>query len=53
VYGYPKKEAAAVAVRAVLDFLKRSGQISQVLFVCFDAETLGQMQAQLAAQGAA
>jgi O-acetyl-ADP-ribose deacetylase (regulator of RNase III) len=53
VYGYPKKEAAAVAVRAVLDFLKRSGQISQVLFVCFDAETLGQMQAQLAAHGAA
>jgi O-acetyl-ADP-ribose deacetylase (regulator of RNase III) len=53
VYGYPKKEAAAVAVRAVLDFLKRSGQISQVLFVCFDVETLGQMQAQLTAQGAA
>jgi O-acetyl-ADP-ribose deacetylase (regulator of RNase III) len=49
VYGYPKTEAAAVAVGAVMGFLKSSDKIVQVLFVCFDPENFGHLQAQLAA----
>ncbi|RYY62805.1 MAG: O-acetyl-ADP-ribose deacetylase [Chitinophagaceae bacterium] len=38
VYGYPKPEAARIAVRTVLEFLKEEGSRMQVLFVCFDEE---------------
>ena len=40
VYGYPKKEAAAVAVAAVKEFLATTDQIDTVNFVCFDEENL-------------
>lgn len=38
IYGYPKKEAAAIAVKAVQQFLATPGVIEKVIFVCFDAE---------------
>lgn len=38
VYGFPKKEAAEIAVRTVYDFLSHAGEIKKVLFVCFDSE---------------
>lgn len=38
VYGYPKKEAASVAIRSVHDFLQNTTTIQKVYFVCFDQE---------------
>ncbi|MBO9594915.1 MAG: O-acetyl-ADP-ribose deacetylase [Niabella sp.] len=38
IYGYPKKEAAAIAVNTVLQFLQQPSTIEKVFFVCFDAE---------------
>ena len=38
VYGYPKSEAALVALQAVHDFVQENGAIESVLVVCFDAE---------------
>lgn len=38
IYGYPKEEAAAIAVTAVMHFLEQVSTIKNVLFVCFDAE---------------
>ena len=38
IYGYPKKEAAEVAVTAVTDFLEQNDFINKVYFVCFDEE---------------
>jgi O-acetyl-ADP-ribose deacetylase (regulator of RNase III) len=38
VYGYPKKEAAEIAMNAVSEFLKQNNSISKVYFVCFDEE---------------
>jgi len=38
VYGYPKDQAAEVAVAAVTDFLKDNDSIKEVVFVCFDEE---------------
>ena len=41
VYGYPKKEAAQIAVRSVLDWLvKNSDYEIQVAFCCYDEENL-------------
>jgi O-acetyl-ADP-ribose deacetylase (regulator of RNase III) len=37
IYGYPKKEAAEIAIKTVSDFLQRN-QFVQVYFVCFDDE---------------
>lgn len=34
-YGFPKREAARIAVNTVKKFLERHDQIDQVLFVCF------------------
>ena len=39
VYGYPKEEAAEIAVRTVTAFLTRYNPLECVLFVCFDEET--------------
>lgn len=38
VYGYPKREAARVAVQAVNEFRQRNNGIEKVVFVCFDDE---------------
>ncbi|TCZ74541.1 O-acetyl-ADP-ribose deacetylase [Flaviaesturariibacter aridisoli] len=48
VYGYPKPEAARIAVRTVLDFLKEKGSRMQVLFVCFDEENYRLIEAERA-----
>jgi O-acetyl-ADP-ribose deacetylase len=34
-YGFPKREAAHIAVNTVMKFLQQHDQIDQVLFVCF------------------
>jgi len=38
IYGYPKKQAAKIAVTAVTDFLEQVSTIEKVCFVCFDEE---------------
>ena len=38
IYGYPKKEAAEVAIRSVTEFLTQNDFIEKVYFVCFDEE---------------
>lgn len=38
VYGYPKREAAVVAVRTVEGWMADKGTVDEVVFVCFDAE---------------
>lgn len=38
VYGFPKKQAAEIAVKAVNDFLKNNTNLNKVYFVCFDEE---------------
>jgi O-acetyl-ADP-ribose deacetylase (regulator of RNase III) len=38
VYGYPKVQAAAIALNTVTEFLSGNDQIKQVYFVCFDEE---------------
>jgi O-acetyl-ADP-ribose deacetylase (regulator of RNase III) len=38
VYGYPKKEAAEVAVFTVTDFLSSDSFLAKIFFVCFDEE---------------
>ncbi|WP_161890539.1 O-acetyl-ADP-ribose deacetylase [Pontibacter russatus] len=41
IYGYPKPQAAQVAVQAVKDFLKDNDtSLQRIVFVCFDAENL-------------
>lgn len=38
IYGYPKKEAAAIAIQTVVDFLQNNPYFIKVHFVCFDEE---------------
>jgi O-acetyl-ADP-ribose deacetylase (regulator of RNase III) len=38
IYGFPKKQAALIAVNTVIDFLSRTDKISTVYFVCHDEE---------------
>ena len=38
IYGYPKKEAAEIAINTVTDFLKQTDFIDKIYFVCFDDE---------------
>lgn len=38
IYGYPKKEAASIAIQTVLDFLQNNQYFIKVHFVCFDGE---------------
>ena len=40
IFGYPKKDAAEVAVKAVKEFLSNETTINKVFFVCFDDESL-------------
>jgi O-acetyl-ADP-ribose deacetylase (regulator of RNase III) len=39
IYGYPKKQAAKIAVTTVTDFLDQNSSIEKVYFVCFDDES--------------
>jgi O-acetyl-ADP-ribose deacetylase len=39
VYGFPKQEAASIAVKAVKTFLKQHSLPLEVYFVCFDQES--------------
>lgn len=39
VYGYPKKEAARIAVREARQALAENGQLATILFVCFNSDT--------------
>lgn len=47
IYGYPKKEAAEIAVRTVKEFLQHTNVISKVIFVCFDEENYNLYKLQL------
>ena len=38
IYGYPKNEAAQIAVKTVIEFLQADSFIAKVYFVCFDEE---------------
>ena len=38
IYGYPKKEAAEIAINTVVEFLKQNDFMDKVYFVCFDEE---------------
>jgi len=38
VYGYPKNEAAEIAIKTVIDFLERNFKIEKVVFCVFDDE---------------
>jgi O-acetyl-ADP-ribose deacetylase (regulator of RNase III) len=37
IYGYPKKDAAEIAIKTVADFLQQNDSV-KVYFVCFDDE---------------
>lgn len=47
VYGYPKSQAAQIAVATVRNFLKQSEVPEKVLFVCFDSENFELMRREL------
>ncbi len=38
IYGYPKQEAAEIALKTVTDFLVKHHGIEKVIFCCFDDE---------------
>ena len=38
IYGYPKKEAAGIALQTVAEFLQTNSSITKVYFVCFDED---------------
>jgi len=38
IYGYPKKEAAVIAIKTVKEFLQTDSSIAKLYFVCFDEE---------------
>lgn len=40
VYGYPKREAAEIAVDEVSKFLAEDSQLEKVIFVCFNEDNL-------------
>lgn len=47
IYGYPKEQAARVAIRTVLEFLEQHEFPRQVIFCCFDEENLNIYRTQL------
>jgi len=38
IYGFPKNEAASIAVNTVYEFMSAQGKIDKVIFVCFGDE---------------
>ena len=47
VYGFPKKEAAAIAVKTARDFLSTNQELEKVIFVCFDPENFDYLETEL------
>lgn len=47
IYGFPKKQAAAIAVSTVKNFLAGTNQTSKIIFVCFDEENYRFIQEEL------
>ncbi len=47
IYGFPKKEAAHIAVNTARQFLATDYYIDKVIFVCFDEENFGYMKTEL------
>lgn len=47
IYGFPKKEAAIIAVSTANDFLATTEQEIKVIFVCFDEENYALMRNEL------
>lgn len=39
VYSYPLKEASDIAIKTILNFLKKDNSIEEVIMVCFDKNT--------------
>ena len=50
VYGYPKEEAATIAVRTVRDYLRGPTGVESVIFVCFSEKDAGFLKRQLPAE---
>jgi O-acetyl-ADP-ribose deacetylase (regulator of RNase III) len=38
VYGFPKPEAATIAIKAVQQFMANDNSVDEIIFVCFDDE---------------
>ncbi len=51
IYGFPKREAASIAVKAVAEFLQKSQDIAQVVFVCFEQDYFDYISAALRGLG--
>jgi O-acetyl-ADP-ribose deacetylase (regulator of RNase III) len=47
VYGYPRREAAAVALDTVLDYLRAHGAPAVVRFVLYDTPALADFEREL------
>jgi O-acetyl-ADP-ribose deacetylase (regulator of RNase III) len=47
VYRFPKQNAAAIAIKTILDFLETDEQIEKVWLVCFDEENYEYLQKSL------
>jgi O-acetyl-ADP-ribose deacetylase (regulator of RNase III) len=47
VYGFPKEEAAIIAVKTVKAFLTNHSEIEKLIFVCFDPENFDFIEAEL------
>ena len=50
IYGYPKKDAAAIAIKTVLDLLQNDPALPKVYFVCFDEENFSIYQGIIASK---
>jgi O-acetyl-ADP-ribose deacetylase (regulator of RNase III) len=48
VYGYPKKQAASIAIQTVSNFLQvNRDELDEIIFVCFDEENYDLYQQEL------
>lgn len=47
IYGFPKKDAATIAVKTVKDFLLANPELNKVIFACFDPENYDYLQNEL------
>ena len=47
VYGFPKKEAAEIAIKTVADYIQQKSNFQKIYFVCFDDENFNLIQTQI------